>query len=187
MTTADLLIVAGGSAARLAGADKALLRGPDGRTVLDRLVAAPVAGRRIVVGATRDTAGVDVWAREQPAGGGPVAGLAAGLAHVVAPTVVLLAGDLPHAAAAVPALLDALAGHDAAVVEADGRTQWLLAAWRADALRAALARLGDPVGARVGALYDDVDLVRVAAGPRWADDLDTPADVRRVLGRSALR
>ncbi|MHA3702547.1 DUF6457 domain-containing protein [Jatrophihabitans sp. YIM 134969] len=184
---ADLLVVAGGPATRLGGLDKALLRRPDGRTVLEGLLAAPVAGHRVVVGPERAVAGVDVWTREDPPGGGPVAALAAGLPHVSAAAVVLLAGDLPAGGGAVPALLAALGDHDAAVVEAGGRRQWLLAVWRTAALRGSLHRVGDPAGARVRALYDGVDVVGVADSGGWSDDLDTPADVERLTaaGHSA--
>lgn len=182
MTAADLLVVAGGSAARLGGVDKALLVGADGVPVLAALLRAPVGGRRIVVGPTREVAGVDVWAREDPPGGGPVAAIAAGLPHVTAAAVVLLAGDLPFAAAAAGPLLGALDGHDAAVVEAGDRPQWLLAAWRTDALRDAVRRLSDPAGAAVRALYDGVDVALLPDPAQWSGDLDTPADVRRLLG-----
>ena len=183
MATTDLLVVAGGHATRLGGVDKALLRRRDGRTVLAALLAAPADGRRVVVGPVREVAGVDVWAREEPPGGGPVAAIAAGLPHVTAPTVVVLAGDLPRGAEAVPALLAAIgAATDVAAVEAGGRLQWLLAAWRTDALRAAVARLGDPAGARVRALYDAVEVVPVVEpeGAEWSGDLDTAADLRRL-------
>lgn len=182
MATTDLLVVAGGRATRLGGVDKALLRRTDGRTVLAGLLAAPVDGRRVVVGPVRDEPGVDVWAREVPPGGGPVAAVAAGLPHVTASTVVVLAGDLPAGAGAVPALLAAVGEHDVAALEAGGRLQWLLAVWRTDALRAAVAGLGDPVGARVRALYAGVDVVAVAEpdGAQWSGDLDTADDLRRL-------
>lgn len=182
MTATDLVVIAGGRATRLGGVDKAMLRRPDGRTVLAGLLAAPVDGRRVVVGPVRDEPGVDVWAREAPPGGGPVAAIAAALPHVTAATVVVVAGDLPAGAAAVPALLAALVDHDVAALEAGGRVQWLLAVWRTAALRDAVAGLGDPVGAPVRALYDGVDVVRVAEpeGAQWSGDLDTAADLRRL-------
>lgn len=182
VTAADLLVIAGGAGRRLGGADKALLRRPDGRTVLEALLAAPVVGRRIVVGPVRAVTGVDVWTREDPPGGGPVAALAAGLPHVAGDVVVVVAGDLPHGADAVADLVAALAGHDAAVVETAGRSQWLLAAWRTVALRSALDRIGPPAGARVRDLYAGVRIAAVPDGAQWGGDLDTADDVRRLLG-----
>lgn len=90
----DVVVLAGGEARRLGGADKpGLVVG--GRTLLERVVAAvPGAGRVVVVGPERDLPGV-VFTREDPPGGGPVPALRAGLREVTAPRVVLLAADLP--------------------------------------------------------------------------------------------
>uniref|UniRef100_UPI00055F84E1 molybdenum cofactor guanylyltransferase n=1 Tax=Kitasatospora sp. MBT63 TaxID=1444768 RepID=UPI00055F84E1 len=90
----DAVVLAGGAAARLGGADKPGLT-VGGRSLLDRVVAAcEGADRIVVVGPQRATAGVR-WAREEPPGGGPVAAVAAGLAQVTADRVLLLAADLP--------------------------------------------------------------------------------------------
>ncbi|MET7461892.1 NTP transferase domain-containing protein [Nonomuraea sp. NPDC005501] len=90
----DVVVLAGGEARRLGGADKpGLVVG--GRTLLERVVAAvPGAGRVVVVGPERELPGV-VFTREDPPGGGPVPALRAGLREVTAPRVVLLAADLP--------------------------------------------------------------------------------------------
>ncbi len=101
------------------------------------------------------------WVREEPPGGGPVPGLAAGVAATATPAtpalaattplaapaaaaadpLVVLAGDAPFAGSAVPRLLDALGGSpaDAAVgIDPAGRRQPLLAAYRRAALTRAL-------------------------------------------------
>ncbi|MET7331844.1 NTP transferase domain-containing protein [Nonomuraea sp. NPDC005650] len=103
----DAVILAGGEARRLGGADKPGLT-VGGRSLVEHVVAA-VAGARttIVVGPERPIPGV-AFAREDPPRSGPVPALAAGLNEVSAPWVVLLAGDLPFMTAShVTALLNA--------------------------------------------------------------------------------
>ncbi|MFI8824284.1 DUF6457 domain-containing protein [Streptomyces sp. NPDC053431] len=80
MTTAyDAIVLAGGAARRLGGADKPGVR-VGGRALLDRVLAGcRDAGRTVVVAEPRGTARPVEWTREEPPGGGPVAALAAGL------------------------------------------------------------------------------------------------------------
>ncbi|KAB8195526.1 NTP transferase domain-containing protein [Nonomuraea phyllanthi] len=106
----DAVILAGGRARRLGGADKPGLT-VGGRSLVEHVVAA-VAGARttVVVGPEREIPGV-VFVREDPPGGGPVPALTAGLEQVTAPWVVLLAGDLPFMMPGhVKALLAAASG-----------------------------------------------------------------------------
>lgn len=172
------IVLTGGRGSRLGGADKAAVRvggRPLGETV--RTAAAAVAGTVVTVGPGGTV-------REGPPHAGPVAGLAAGLAAVpeAAEIVVVLACDLPDLdAEALHDLLAALdaapAGTDAAVgVDAAGRDQVLLAAWRRPALAGRLAALGDPAGRPVHALYDGAAVARVGLGGR-AGDVDTWDDV----------
>lgn len=83
MTTAyDAIVLAGGAARRLGGADKPGVR-VGGRSLLDRVLAAcRAAGTTVVVAAPRPTARPVEWAREDPPGGGPLAALDAGLRHL---------------------------------------------------------------------------------------------------------
>ncbi|MFC7813330.1 MULTISPECIES: NTP transferase domain-containing protein [unclassified Streptomyces] len=150
----DAVVLAGGAARRLGGADKPGLR-VGGRALLDRVLAACAGARRtVVVAAPRPTARPVTWAREDPPGGGPLAALAAGLAHTTAEYVVVLSADLPFLAGpTVGRLLSALAASDAdgvLLTDADGRDQPLVAAYRASALRRELAALtrdrGDGTG-----------------------------------------
>src|SRR6185312_13065783 len=125
----DAIILAGGAGKRLGGADKALLA-VGAQTLLDRaLDAVGHASRVLVVGPPRDTRRAVVYSQEEPAGGGPAAAIAHA-AHVVqANVVVVLAVDVPFAARAVPRLLAALPGHDAAMLlDDDGNRQPLIAA-----------------------------------------------------------
>ncbi|MFI8947681.1 NTP transferase domain-containing protein [Streptomyces sp. NPDC053750] len=141
----DAVVLAGGAARRLGGADKPGVR-VGGRALLDRVLAACAGARTTVVVADhRPTARPVTWAREDPPGGGPLAALAAGLRHTTAEYVVVLSADLPFLAGrTVGALLSALAASDAEGVlltDADGRDQPLVAAYRASAVRRELAAL----------------------------------------------
>ncbi|MGX1620665.1 NTP transferase domain-containing protein, partial [Streptomyces sp. NPDC055506] len=86
----DAVVLAGGAARRLGGADKPGVR-VGGRALLDRVLAACDGARTtVVVAAARPTARPVTWAREDPPGGGPLAALDAGLRHTTAEHVVVL-------------------------------------------------------------------------------------------------
>ncbi|MFE1751775.1 NTP transferase domain-containing protein [Streptomyces anandii] len=141
----DAVVLAGGAARRLGGADKPGLR-VGGRALLDRVLAACADARTtVVVAGPRPTARPVRWAREDPPGGGPVAALDAGLRRTTAEDVVVLSADLPFLEpGTVRRLLDALrAGRadGALLTDAEGRDQPLVAAYRAHALRRELAAL----------------------------------------------
>ncbi|GHD85296.1 NTP transferase domain-containing protein [Streptomyces naganishii] len=141
----DAVVLAGGAARRLGGADKPGLR-VGGRALLDRVLDACADARTtVVVAGPRPTARPVRWAREEPPGGGPVAALDAGLRRTTAEDVVVLSADLPFLEpATVRRLLDALrAGRadGALLTDAEGRDQPLVAAYRAQALRRELAAL----------------------------------------------
>ncbi|WP_340559771.1 NTP transferase domain-containing protein [Streptomyces sp. GSL17-111] len=146
----DVVVLAGGGARRLGGADKPAVT-VGGRTLLDRTLAAcPDAARTVVVGPRRPTVRPVTWTREARPGGGPLAALDAGLRHVTARTVLVLSADLPFLAPdTVRGLRAALAGDPAAecaLATADGRDQPLLAVHRAEPLRRELALLATEHG-----------------------------------------
>lgn len=179
----DGVVLAGGAARRLGGVDKPALP-LGGVPLLHRVLAALAdAERVVVVGPQRPVPREVLWAREEPPGGGPAAAVAAGLAQVVAPVAVVLAGDLPLLdASVVDALLLARGEADGAVlVDDDGREQLLAGCWSTEALRSAVAsgRGGD--GASVRGLLGGLRRVHVQLDerrPAWLD-CDTPDDVRR--------
>lgn len=169
------VVLAGGRGSRLGGVDKAAVV-VGGRTLLDRVLDAVAAARQVVVvGPGKDVPGV-TWAREDPPGGGPVAGLAAGLAHVGTDLVVLLAVDQPGiTGSTVDRLLAAVGDTGAVLVDDDGRAQWLTGAWRVDRLRNALP--ADPRDASVRSVLGPLDPARVAARPAETCDVDSPHDL----------
>ncbi|WP_420311291.1 NTP transferase domain-containing protein [Streptomyces sp. YS-B37] len=141
----DAVVLAGGAARRLGGADKPGLR-VGGRALLDRVLAACAdADTTVVVADPRPTARPVRWAREEPPGAGPVAALDAGLRHTTADAVVVLSADLPFLEpATVRRLLTALrtsGAEGALLTDADGRDQPLVAAYLASALRRELTAL----------------------------------------------
>jgi len=190
----DAVILAGGSGRRLGGVDKAALN-IAGLPLLDRVLRASVAARRtVVVGDRRPTIRDVDWVRERPAGGGPLAALAAGLDELAlsaaepassagglpgaAPLVVVLATDLPWLKADdVDRLIAALIGEpctDAALfVDAAGSRQPLTAAYRTEPIRSAIARVKPVHGKAVKLVLHQLAVVTVpdlgAAG-----DCDTP-------------
>ncbi|MEU3016913.1 molybdenum cofactor guanylyltransferase [Nocardiopsis sp. NPDC007018] len=181
----DAVVLAGGAATRMGGADKPGLT-VGARTLLEHVVGAvrdhaPHA-RVTVVGPPRERPRAR-YVREDPPGAGPVPALRAGLPAVRAPRVALLAADLPYLAAHhLGALCDALAsGAEGALgavfVDTGGREQWLTGVWDTRALRAALA---DYAGRSLYGLLGPLDPVRVPlTGAPEGFDVDTPEELER--------
>ncbi|GIG20812.1 hypothetical protein Cch01nite_15360 [Cellulomonas chitinilytica] len=97
--------------------------------------------------------------------------------------VVVLACDVPHAARAVPSLLAAANAPDvdgARLVASDGRPQHLVAAYRHDALAAALAALPSVRDVAVRRLVEPLRLADVPDTTDAAADADTWDDVARL-------
>lgn len=178
----DGIVLAGGHGRRLGGANKATLTF-GARRLLDVAIDALSGARRIVVvGEPVPTTTPVHWTREDPAGGGPVAGLAAGLAFVGSPMVVVLACDLPFVDASHVGLLVAGCREAAAIaVDDDGQDQPLLAAYDTASLRAALPQpAGDASMRSVLATLEQhaaLDRVQLTGRrpPTW--DCDTAEDL----------
>lgn len=178
----DAVVVAGGLGRRLGGKDKPALE-LGGRSLLDIALDAVRQARAIVVVGPRRPVGRAVtWAREDPVGGGPLAALAAGLGALPDDSgmVIVLAADLPAVqAGTIHALLRTVGDVDGAVaVDATGRPQPLLAAYRTAALEWAVAAIGEPHGQPMRRLLDMLDLATLDVG-NAADDIDTPGDLAR--------
>ena len=193
---ADVIVLAGGTGARLDGASK-----PDvvarGRRLLDHVLAGleqlrtqglPLGGVCVVTPAEVALPGGVLRALEDPPLGGPIAGIAAGLellgrGHPVAGLTGILTCDAPLSWQALPALHRALvqAGPELdGVCARDGEhTQYLLGLYRRRALAAAVAPGGVP--RRDVAVRRAIGALRVTAIPTTHDvvrDLDTWAEVR---------
>ena len=182
----DAVVLAGGLARRLEGADKPALEF-GGVTLLDRVVEACAEAREVVcVGPIRPTRRPVRWTREDPPGAGPVAALAAGLELTLAARVVVLAADLPFLSRElVHSLWTGAADRDGAVlVDREGRDQWLAACYRRAALADAIDRLaaerGGTAGLSLRRLLADFDLARVPDPDGQSFDCDTWEDVSHV-------
>jgi molybdopterin-guanine dinucleotide biosynthesis protein A len=177
------IVLAGGRATRLSGADKAQVE-VDGRSLLDGVLDA-VAGSDpiIVVGPDHLRRDGIVLVRENPPFGGPVAALAAAVAHLSEDADAeswVLACDLPRAAGIV-SLLHAVSipvDADAVVLrDAQGYDQPLAGRYRVPALRRALQSLPQQHGASMRALTAGLVMTRVLDSDGVAVDLDTWAEV----------
>lgn len=149
------LILAGGRSSRLGGVSKALLSNGSTTLLGQALAAAAGARARMVVGPAELAlpAGV-LQTREEPAFGGPAAGISAGLKALALAQpdlldssqqwVLLLSCDLPRVGSAVPLLLEAAASAPKGVrgywAVAEGITQPLLGIYRAAPLLTAFSR-----------------------------------------------
>jgi molybdopterin-guanine dinucleotide biosynthesis protein A len=180
------VVLAGGTAARMDGVDKGSIE-VDGVTLLERALAATMSAREVVVvGSEVPTSRPTTWTREDPPGGGPAAGLLAGLDRFLRPPdlVLVLAVDMPKVNAGTVARLtwavEASTEVDGAVlVDADGRRQPLAAVYRYGSLLAARpANREHEHGLPVRQLLEPLRVVDVQAVGREARDVDTWADLR---------
>jgi molybdopterin-guanine dinucleotide biosynthesis protein A len=195
----DTVVLAGGRARRLGGVSKPDVLVAGRRLLVHVLDAARTPDVRRVVVVGPDTLEVPPGVTrtlEDPPDGGPVAGIAAGLAALRDGTepawVLVLACDVPRVAGAVPGLAGAARPDIDGVllVDDDGRDQPLVGLYRRASLVAALARLDEPdrsapigtprgvQGASVRALISALALVRLTDTGHHATDVDTWGDVR---------
>lgn len=197
----DAVVLAGGRGSRLGGVDKASLR-VSGTTLLDRLMTAlgEAAGvaHTVVVGPLTLPVGLEVLQTvEDPPGSGPVAALDAGLsalatAHRPADWTMVVAVDQPGAARAVPDLLRAVEQADQSADsqrapapqawvprDAEGRWQWLLAAYRTEPLRQALQALPGPADVAMRRVFGALRVGDLNLDAGVLGDIDTPEDLAR--------
>jgi len=177
----DAVELAGGRGRRMGEVDKASLRISGDRLVDRVLRAARGAGasRIVAVGPPGVGDEADVVVREDPPFSGPLAGLAAALAQVRAPWVMILACDLVDPAAVVAQLRPELAAPASSgasgviLIDEEHRRQWLAGCYRAEALRAIMAGLPQPPSGPIGGALGRLALREVVAAPRSTGDIDT--------------
>lgn len=181
LVTWAAVILTGGTASRLGGTDKGSLEHA-GRSLLERaLDAVAGASEVVVVGPEVGVAGPVTFAREDPPGGGPLAGTAAGVAALTLShdRVVVLAVDMPHVTAGTIArILAAAEDVDAAwLTDSEGRRQL------AGAVRPSLVPLSeDAQDGPMRRLMTAGTVRDVAAIEGEAEDIDTWEDVLRLSG-----
>lgn len=180
------VVLAGGTAARMDGVDKASVE-LGGRTLLELALDAFVDADEVVVVAPDavPTARPVTFVCEDPPRGGPVAGLLTGVdALLRRPRLVgVLAVDMPRTTAyTMRRLREACAGHDGAfLADTTGRRQL---AGVLDATRLAEVRpdLEAQHGMPLHRLLAPLDLALVSATGEEAVDVDTWADLRDLGG-----
>lgn len=188
--TFGAVVLTGGGGARLGGADKASIE-VGGRTLLEHAIEVlSDASEIVVVGAQVPTSRPVTFTREDPAGGGPGAGLLAGLrAFARTPgRVVVLAVDMPLVSAGtVRRLLAASREAEGAVlVDASGREQYLCAAYSVAALETAAAG-AEGHGVAMRDLVSRLRVARLPAADDEARDLDTWEDLAWFRDQPDLR
>lgn len=177
------VVLAGGTAERLAGFDKASVE-VAGLTLLERALDALIdIDEVVVVGHDVPTERPVTFVREDPAQGGPAAGLLAGLrAFLRAPDwVVVLAVDMPLVTAqTIRRITSAQHADGAMLVDPDGRDQPLCAVYVRESLLRNAPAYGEEYGLPMRKLLDGLDLGRVAAEGDEAHDVDTLEDLRDI-------
>ena len=168
---------------RLQGADKASIE-ISGQTLLEHSLAAlDELAETVVVGEWLPTSRPVNFTREDPVGGGPAAGLLAGVDGFVSQPqiVVTLAVDMPFVTRATVfrllASLLASPGLDGVLL---GERQYLCAAYRTQSLLAAAHEVASLNGCSMRALVADLHLGTIAAQGHEARDVDTMADLQKL-------
>jgi molybdopterin-guanine dinucleotide biosynthesis protein A len=184
-----VILLTGGSSRRM-GRDKASLEFGNHTLLKFQLEQVPNELTVIVVGEPIAAGDHITFIREDPAGSGPVAAVAAAMALVNTPLILLLAVDAPFA---MPRLLNvSLASSTNALIPVDrsGHAQYLAGIYRTDPLRIAVNQIASPVGVSVRELMSHLPCVEYREIPpgeaEFFIDLDTPEDLaiaREILGR----
>jgi len=174
------VVLTGGGAVRLGGADKASIE-IGGLTLLEHALGAMLdINEVVVVGESVPTTRPVTFTREDPADGGPAAGVLAGLrAFARRPDLlVVLAVDMPLVTSATIRRLTEASGPDGAVlVDADGRVQYLCAAYRVEAIDRERPSYEEEHGLAMRDLVRGMDLENVPAFGPETRDVDTWADL----------
>jgi molybdopterin-guanine dinucleotide biosynthesis protein A len=178
----SIIVLSGGTSSRF-GADKSQAILGHQQLIHHILAGIPKEFEIIIVGADPlFTPASYRCVQESPAGGGPVAGIAAALELCESEIVGVLATDMPFAGAHMIHLLSAITSHDDAImfVDSKGFKQPLAALYRREALENALSTIGNPHGASMRTLISHLKIHEVQMSPEIEKamiDIDTPHDL----------
>ena len=181
----DSIVVAGGSASRMGGLDKAMLPlGLSGKALLEDVIKA-CPGNVFIVGYPRDSLFVSdksiEWLPDLNPGGGPAAGIWSGLNSVTSEYVFISAADQTLSAETVSKLVSAASGQDGAwAIRSDGSGQPLCACVRTDLLRDLLEPT-QGVNQSPLRLISSLAMVGVSVNPDQVVDFDTWQDVAKAV------
>lgn len=177
------VVLAGGRGSRLGGADKATVE-VGGRTLLARALEAVIdASEVVVVGAQVPTDRPVTFVREDPAYGGPAAGLLTGRDAMLRglPALAVLAVDMPRVTSATIRRLQAAAeGRDGAALTDPGGHRQLALVLATDRLDAVRPPLEQQHGASLRSLLAPLDIAAVPAHDQEHRDVDTWEDLRDI-------
>ncbi len=180
------VVLAGGTAARMGGIDKAAVE-LHGRTLLELALDALLDADEVVVVAPESvpTSRPVTFVCEDPPRGGPVAGLLAGVdALILRPRLIgVLAVDMPRVTpATMRQLREATVGHDGAfLADGDGRRQ-LAGVLDAAALAGVRPDREGQHGMALHRLLAPLRLAQVSARGDEAVDIDSWSDLRDLGG-----
>ena len=186
------LILTGGTSNRF-GSDKseAIF---EGKALIDFLLSSIPAGVAVViVGPDRDEFPSEIlMIQEVPPGGGPVAGIAAGLSLIETEYVAVLATDMPYSAALVPLLLENLFNEveAAVVVDSEGFQQPFSGVYRASSLLKVLGTNEPLIGRSMRSVLVALKVKEVPIntdGSRLLLDIDTREDLIKAVADSVRR
>jgi molybdopterin-guanine dinucleotide biosynthesis protein A len=184
----DSIVVAGGSATRMGGADKAMLPLGLGGNALIADVIQSCPGKVFIVGYPREIGTVAnesvTWVPDLNPGGGPAAGIWSGLAKVSSEYVFISAADQTLSQETVGKLVAAASGNDGAwAIRSDGSGQPLCACVRTELLRDLLAKT-QGVNQSPLRLLSILKMVGVNVNPDQVVDFDTWQDVAKAVKES---
>jgi len=174
----ETIIVAGGNSTRLSGVDKLEIKIQD-KTVLN-IVIKDATEKIFVVGKKRSTSKNVQWVEDLTQNGGPAVGVFSGLKYVKSEYVLLLAGDQPFIGDYVKELCTKALKNGAWLVTPDGVGQPLASCVKSSELRLALEESGG-VNVSLNQLLGKMDLIEIPVDKSVIQDLDTWADVAKVL------
>lgn len=178
----SIIVLSGGTSSRF-GADKSQAILGHQKLIHHILAGIPKEFEIIIVGADPlFTPASYRCVQESPAGGGPVAGIAAALELCESEIVGVLATDMPFAGAHMIHLLSAMTSYDDAImfVDSKGFKQPLAALYRREALENALSTIGNSHGASMRTLISHLKIHEVQMSPEIEKamiDIDTPHDL----------
>ena len=178
----SIIVLSGGTSSRF-GADKSQAILGNQQLIHHILTGIPKEFEIIIVGADPlFTPASYRCVQESPAGGGPVAGIAAALELCESEIVGVLATDMPFAGAHMIHLLSAMTSYDDAIIFVDskGFKQPLAALYRREALENALSTIGNSHGASMRTLISHLKIHEVQMSPEIEKamiDIDTPHDL----------
>jgi len=177
MANWSAIVLTGGTNTRFGSDKSTALLGEE--TLLQRLVKEIPSDISIVIVGDKPSLDREVTVvREEPALGGPVAAIAAGLTKITTDRVAVFATDMPFA----PRIAGELLAIDADAVlpiDESGYRQPLAAVYKTDALRTALENLGVLHGESMKNLIAQLEVAEVKTAQRALIDIDTHEDLAK--------